>query len=307
MTFPHPRPSDQLVFILRASKDQAALTEPPFHQWMMHQGTAPWCQFFKSDDGYLLRFPELADFTVSLDGCHITTVPVPGVSQPTIEHLYLNQVKPLAFSRQGKLVLHGSAVEIDDFAVSFLGSSGKGKSTLAANFAAHGSRFLTDDCLQLSKVANGYHIHPSHPSIRLWQDSFDAVAPSSAVIALPVDYTPKLRLLADDVFSWCGEERPLQGIYVLGGDDVAETSITPVQGQDAMLALVKNSFLLDIDEREMLKHHFAELADLSRNQLFFRLDFPRSYLGLAEVRNSIINHARRLNTPDAGVKPSAGQ
>jgi hypothetical protein len=106
---------------------------------------ALWAQFYRADTGYLLRFPGLADFAST--GLEVTAWPAPGISGQTVEHLYLNQVLPLALSMQGKLVFHASAVEIGDGAIAFMGESGKGKSTLAASFATSGYRFLTDDGL----------------------------------------------------------------------------------------------------------------------------------------------------------------
>src|SRR5574340_1151913 len=101
--------------------------------------------------------------------------PAPAGGEQTVEHLYLNQVLPLALSMQGKLVFHASAVEIGEVAVAFMGESGKGKSTLAASFATHGYRFLTDDGLVIEAEDEGHRIVPSHPSLRLWQDSEGAL------------------------------------------------------------------------------------------------------------------------------------
>ncbi|MBK9199490.1 HPr kinase/phosphorylase [Candidatus Skiveiella danica] len=157
----------------------APLQEAPFHQWSFPDGTL-WTQFSRQGDGYLLRFPDLADFEVSADGAAVLGFPAPGVTSPTVEHLYLNQVLPLALSRQGKLVLHGSAVDIGGQGVAFLGESGRGKSTLAASFASEGTRFLTDDGLLLEWVDGRCMILPSHPSIRLWKDSQDALISNSA-------------------------------------------------------------------------------------------------------------------------------
>ena len=146
------------------------IQDAPFHQWSFPDGTL-WTQFYRQGGGYLLRFPDLADFEVSADGATVLGFPAPGVTSPTVEHLYLNQVLPLALSRQGKLVLHGSAVDIGGQGVAFLGESGRGKSTLAASFATEGTRFLTDDGLLLEWVDGHCMIVPSHPSIRLWEDS----------------------------------------------------------------------------------------------------------------------------------------
>src|SRR5262249_32769832 len=119
------------------------------------------------------------DFRVSATGRSIRCWPAPGVSEATIRHLYLNQILPLALSRQGKLVFHASAVEIDDSGVAFLGASGKGKSTLAASFATSGYGFLTADALVIETSKDEKWIDPTHhpygASIRLWDDSHNAL------------------------------------------------------------------------------------------------------------------------------------
>jgi hypothetical protein len=283
----------QTVFNLHPAREQALLDDLPFLEWTFPDGTL-WTCFYRIGDGYLLRFPALADFTVSADGLNVTTYPAAGVSDQTIEHLFLNQVLPLALSRQFKLVLHASAVEIENFAVAFLGVSGRGKSTLAASFSTSGHRFLTDDGLQLEKGPGGYLIQPSHPSIRLWDDSRQALMPETAQAAPPVDFTPKSRFLADDEVAYCDEARPLRRLYFLGEGDTDTVSIEPVSGRDAMIELVRHSFLLDIEAREMLMHHFGQLSELARIPMFFRLDYPRRYEWLPQVRDVVIRHASEL-------------
>lgn len=280
-------------FIVRAPQIQAQADIGPFHEWAFPNGTL-WTRFFHTDTGYLLRFPNLADFTVSPDGREVVANPVPGLSRQTIEHLYQNQVLPLALSRQFKLVLHASAIEIENFAVAFMGASGQGKSTLAAHFSTRGNRFLTDDGLQLEKGEDGYLIQPSHPSIRLWEDSSAALIPETTAAAPAVDYTPKSRFLADDEVAYCDEPRPLHALYFLGEGSTNAVSIEPISGRDAMIELVKNCFLLDIEEREMLMHHFGQLSELARIPMFFRLDYPRRYEWLPQVRDVVIRHASEL-------------
>jgi hypothetical protein len=281
---------------LSVAESQSSLDGLPFLEWRLPDG-ALWASFHRIGADYLLRFPDLADFTVSVDGQRIVAHPAPGVSSQTVEHLYLNQVLPLALSRQFKLVLHASAVEIEGFSVAFLGVSGRGKSTLAASFSTGGYRFLTDDGLQLEKGEGGFLIHPSHPSIRLWDDSRQALIPENAATSPPVDYTPKSRFLADDEIAYCNEPRLLRAMYFLGEGDTDTVSIEPVSGRDAMIELVRNTFLLDIEEREMLMHHFGQLTDLARHPMFFRLDYPHQYDMLPQVREAVIHHAKSLAEP----------
>jgi hypothetical protein len=261
-----------------------------FHEWIFPDGTL-WTRFYRTGSGYLLRFPQLADFEVSADGRVVSSWPFPGVSEETIRHLYLNQVLPLALGRQGKRVFHASAVEALAGALVFLGESGRGKSTLAASFALAGHRFLTDDALLLEPKAGGYAVQPSHPSIRLWDDSKDELVGDDAHLAPAVQYTAKARLLSGDALAFCSEERMLRRMYFLGAGDVDQVSFAPMTPGEAAMGLVGNSFLLDIEGRESLAGHFNQVAELANLPIFFRLDYPRSFAALPAVRQAILEHA----------------
>jgi hypothetical protein len=266
------------------------IQDAPFHQWSFPDGTL-WTQFYRQGGGYLLRFPDLADFEVSADGATVLGFPAPGVTSPTVEHLYLNQVLPLALSRQGKLVLHGSAVDIGGQGVAFLGESGRGKSTLAASFATEGTRFLTDDGLLLEWVDGRCMIVPSHPSIRLWQDSQDALISNSSAVAPAVSFTSKSRFLAGPEIAFCQEARPLHRLFFLGDGVVETPTIEALRPAQALIELVKHSFLLDIEARDMLMRHFDDLTRLAELPIYFRLDYPRDYSALPVVRKAIVEHA----------------
>ena len=272
-----------------AARTQQRLAASPFLETSLPDGE-PWMAFYRRGSDYLVRFNGLVDFEISSTGTEVITHTVPGVSSHTIEHLYQNQALPLALSLQKKLVLHGSAVEIGDRAVAFLAESGRGKSTLAASFSSNGFRFLTDDGLLIDKMDDGYIIRPSHPSIRLWDDSREAIAHSSSLAAPPIDYNAKARILADEKFQFCAEDRPLGHVYFLGDGSSADISITDVSSQQAVIEMLKHCFLLGVDEREILTHNFQRLAELSRSPIFFRLDYPRRYDILDQVREAVVKH-----------------
>ena len=282
--------------VLRLPRAQLSQDVSPFHEWALPDGT-PWTQFHRTDTGYLLRFPGLADFTVSFTGRDITAIPVPGVSEQTVEHLYLNQVLPLALSRQCKLVFHASAVEINGTAVAFMGESGKGKSTLAASFATSGFRFLTDDGLMVEARDRGHLAMPSHPSIRLWLDSKTALIAPDTPTAPALEFTSKARFLAGDRIAFCDSPRPLRRMYFLGDGSAPALAFQRLTPTDALIELVKHSFLLDIEEQAMLAAHFDELSALASQRIFYRLDYPRRYEALAAVRQAIVKHAKQESLP----------
>lgn len=274
---------------MAAARQQPPTHVRPFRTWSFPDGTL-WTEFYRLEGGYRLRFPDLADFEVSADGAVVTCHPAPGISEATSQHLYLNQVLPLVLSKQGKLVFHASAVEVGDGAVAFVAESGCGKSTLAASFAVSGHRFLTDDGLVVESGADGFEALPSHPSIRLWEDSEAALIPPAAGRAPPVSYTSKARFLAGDDLVFCDRPRALRRVYFLGDGSAAELTIEPLTPAQALVDWVKHSFLLDIEERPRLASHFDQVAALANRPIHFRLDYPRRFDELPQVRQAIIDH-----------------
>jgi len=268
---------------------QAALDAEPFHLYTFEDGTV-WTEFYRSGDGYLLRFPELADFEVSADGTEIIAHPADGTDEATVEHLYINQLVPLALSRQGRPAYHASVVTVPGGAVAFLGKTGMGKSTLAASFALNESAFLTDDALLIEESGGSCLAIPSHASLRLWDDSMEALVDDRIAKASAISYSSKDRLLAGEALTYCEEPQALLAAFVLerqGGQDV---TIRELSGLDRYMAWLGNSFLLDIEDHELLAQHFEWTHRISGAVPTFALDYPRDYGILQDVQNAVRQH-----------------
>ena len=253
-----------------------------------------WASFFRAGSAYILRFPDLADFHLNAGGLEVQARPATDVPLGTVEHLYLNQVLPLALSRQGVLALHGSAVQVGAGCVAFIGESGRGKSTLAASFGLNQYRCLTDDGLLLDVANESYRVLPSHPSIRLWGDSEQTLLPAGMASQPPPIYTSKGRFLAGAEFIFSDEPLPLMAIYFLGDGSADSVAIAAVSPRDALMELAKNSFLLETQAHDQLRPYFHKLADLANQEFFYRLDYPRRYDYLPRVRQAVVEHALRV-------------
>jgi hypothetical protein len=279
-------------YTVQPERAQQPIEGKLFHQYTFDDGTV-WTEFYHTKTGYLLRFPELADFEVSAAGDAVVAYPATGTDDVTVEHLYVNQLVPLALSRQGRPAFHASVVTVPGGAIAFLGKTGMGKSTLAASFAQAESSFLTDDALLIDEQ-NGIRAMPSHASVRLWEDSVEALIPKDVPAAAEVSYTSKSRLLANDTLRYADAPAPLLAAYVLDWQDVGQVVIEPLSGSERQMAWIGNSFLLDIDDRDLLARHFEWTHRISGQVPTFSLDYPRDYGMLPQVRDAVRQHVTGL-------------
>jgi hypothetical protein len=272
---------------------QAVINAAPFHRFEFPDGTV-WTEFYRSGSNYLLRFPGLADFEVSGDGTAVTAYPAPTTDADTLEHLHVNQVVPLALSRQGRPSFHASVVTVSGGAVAFLGETALGKSTLAASFALEEAEFLTDDSLLIEETEAGCLAISSHASLRLWADSVEALVDRRTRRASAISYSTKARLLAGEALTYRQEPLPLLAAYLLEREGVKEATIRALAGTERHMAWVNNSFLLDIEDRELLAQHFDWTHRIAMAIPTFALDYPRDYGKLPDVRKAVQEHVTNL-------------
>lgn len=274
-------------------RPQCEIEQTPFQRYELDDGTV-WTEFYRLNSGYLLRFPDLADFEVSADGKAVVGHPAEDVDETTVEHLYINQLVPLALSRQGRPAFHASVVTVAGGAVAFLGKSEAGKSTLAASFALNGAAFLTDDALLVEEHDGDCWAVPSHASIRLWEDSKEELIEADAAQAAPISYSSKARLLAGEALTYCEDKQRLLAAFVLQPEVDSGVSIQSLTGLDRYMGWLSNSFLLDIEDHDLLARHFEWTHRISDAVPTFALDYPRDYGILPVVRDTVRHHIEIL-------------
>ena len=99
------------------------LPDPADGEWIHHwppESGALSLALSSKGEGFLLRFPGLADFAISEDGLQIGAWPAPPTSRETLRHLLLDQVLPRVLALQGRLVLHAGAVQAGCQAIAFI-------------------------------------------------------------------------------------------------------------------------------------------------------------------------------------------
>ena len=278
-------------FEQRPEQPQGPLPSVPYDRWPDANGNDA-LLFCRVPDGFLLRFPDRADFSIALEAGTVSCAPAPGASQQMITALYLNQVVPLMMNHAGTLVLHAAAINDRGRALAFAGPSGRGKSTLAASFAKAGYPFLTDDGLILEPAGSGFRARPSHASVRLWLDSESALF-NPAPAADGEEPVEKSRLISGPGLPHQHDPIPLGAIYFLGDADSDTIEFRKLTPQLGLSWLIQHAFVLDVDDRARVRAHFGRLADLSEVVPMFTLNYPRQYARLHEVIDRALDHARQ--------------
>ena len=269
--------------VVREPAEQALLHEPSFQRWGAPNGPLATAFHRQEDGGFVLRFPECADFIISVTGA-VECIPTPQ-SGDDWRGIFEQQVQPLLLSQRGEQVFHGGAVAIGDHAIAFLGPSGRGKSTLTTAFARRGHAFLGDDCLHLDLSGPRVQVHPHADHVRLWEDSAVALGEGAAAY---VPGSPKPRLAAGDRLPHCDRALPLARVYLLGEGDADAPVVGTVPAYQQLIGWTANAFVLDIKNPEVLRRNLAAGARLVREAPMRQLDYPRRYEVLDDVVDAVL-------------------
>jgi len=277
---------------------QASVREP--RDWLLQTSLPdgqPWMWAARNEHGFLLRYVDLAEFTVNLRGTEIALVhAAPVSSRDTLAHLLLDQALPMVLGLRGIPTLHASTVVTPHGVCGFLGPTGAGKSTLAASFSAAGYPALGDDCLAI-KEERGFFAIPAYPGLRLWTDSAESLSTDWSDAPSVAHYTRKRRILsAPAIKRFPARLERLAVIYCLtretAGSGVGELStpaIEPLRANEVFLQLLSASFMLDITDRAVLTRNLRFIERLLSAVPVRRLRIPDGFSSLPKVREAVLS------------------
>lgn len=262
-------------------QEQAELAEEPFDKWVTPDGGVA-AEFRRTADGYLLRFPDQADFSISLD--EMVVRGVPAADDAPLETLYRNAILPIIGNHLGELHMHGSAVETPWGAIAFMGLSRRGKTTLAGAFAKSGHPFLTEDTVSLDRSGEAYQLRPQRPVLRLFADSAAHLLGTSSDGS---EDDSKAEIAAGDALPFASQPAPLRAIFLLGPGESETIAIEKLSEAEALTQLIQNAFVLDVEDKPRLRAHFGRIAALAGTVPCHALDYPRSYEQLPAVIEAV--------------------
>jgi len=251
----------------------------------------------------LLRFAGVAEFSVAPE--RIAARPE-GSDDPrlpaVVELRLLGPVLAFRLESSGVAVLHASAVAVDGRAVAFLSANRGGKTTLATSLMAAGAKLLTDDVLAVQAPAAGssgdFLALPGYPQVRAWPaDAERLLGPAPAALAGLVRAHPghdKLRVPVgpDGLGRFEPSPSPLARIYLPERRNGGPVSIVPVPAREALMALVRHSFLPRLVEAlGWAERRLDLLAALAEAVPVRRLVYPGGAGRLEAVRRAVLADA----------------
>jgi hypothetical protein len=249
--------------------------------------------FFRLAGWELLRFAQLADFYVGAGriDCHLL--------DPRYEFLVelrlLGPVLAYWLERSGLPVLHASAVAVDGRVAAFLAGSTGGKSSLAAALVAAGHPLVSDDLVAVDVgFGTGFFVRPSYPEMRLWPETAGRfVAEPELLLPLHPGTTKRRVPVGHDGFGTFAEDaRPLARIYLperSGGDAHGSVRFTPLSPRDALIELLRGSFVSRLAAAAGWQRRRLEIfASLVERVTVKRLLYPDDLDHLPRVRDAIL-------------------
>jgi len=163
---------------------------------------------------------------------------------------------------RGVTCLHASAVAFEDRSVAFVGRTGSGKSTTAAAFAQQGYGVISDDIVALVEREGALHVMPAYPHLYLWPESVGMLYDSpEALPRLIPDWDKRRLTLGAEGTRFERRCLPLGAIYILNERRPNPAPyVEVIRPQNALLALVADTYANKILDREMRAREFAVLG-----------------------------------------------
>jgi len=214
------------------------------------------CLFFKGVGKFLIK-----------DGREIIIDPEEDVEDWTLRLYLLGSVMAVLLHQRGRLVLHGSSVSIGGEAVAILGSSGSGKSTIAAALHSRGHEVLSDDIISIEFNGRDTSVY-GFPLLKLSPTVASSLGYSLQTLSLIDPDDNKYGYYAKPKFS--KDRIPLRHVYSLF--DGTTNEIKQLNPQEAFFELFQNTRTAFLLEAQGASSHLNQCAKLASTISIQRLE-----------------------------------
>lgn len=253
--------------------------------------------FVLSPVEYCFQVPDIATYWVRA-GSQISVLPAFGAGEREIRLFLLGSAWGALCYQRGLLPLHASVVQVGDHATAFCGSTGSGKSSLAAWLMARGYGLVSDDLCRLDLLPEGpASVHPAAMRLKLWRDALEELGHNTAGLERDYFRTDKFHAdltvtplpLAAPNKTPLPATLPLRGIYLL---EWGELGIIRLMGADALHRFVASATYRGdlLEPMGRVAAHWEQCANVIRRVPIWSFSRPRDWARMATAMEALAAH-----------------
>ena len=247
-----------------------------------------------NDNELLFTIPDTGRYLIR-SGSEILVDPAANSSLGDVAAYLLGTAFGVLCHQRGTTPLHGSAIDVVDGCVAFVGDSGAGKSTMAAALASRGHQVISDDLCVFGASEQGVRVWPGLNRLRLWEDALAALDCDQPGIEREFRGLNKYLVPTQPIRN-PRTPRRLQRVYQLAAAaDGDPTAITRLQGAASVEVLMQNIYRVTMAERMGRKAKlFVACAAAARDVPVYRLSRPLGFQILPDVLKVLEEHLHDL-------------
>lgn len=259
-------------------------------------GTTPACidqpiatgaRFQASEKEFLLTVDNIATYYVK-NGSDIIVQKEQDANSEALRLFLLGSALGALLHQRGLLPLHASAIEINGSAIAICGTSGSGKSTIAASFIEEKYPLLTDDICVIDFIKDKPVILPGYPQMKLWADTVTYLGKNPGSYRKIRPDLEKHGIAFHTHFSQ--NLLPLKHIFILSVKNTEGIEVKEIKGMEKFNAIKSHTYRFNFTEGLRSRTgHLKQSSMLAKNAGITKIIRPRKGFFDKEIRAIIKN------------------
>jgi len=230
----------------------------PFIEEALNEGS-----YFRETKNAKYRFwDDIGKFKIQ-NGNNIIVDPAKAVDKILLRKFILGTIFANLLNQRGLLVLHASAVNINNSVVAFLGAKNKGKSTIALKFYENGFPIVADDYIPIQFENNIPFVYTGFPQLKLSSKTLNHSSFNYKKNNFNNSTSEFEKFYFTTKKHFTQNKLPLKSIYMLERGKFF--FIDTFKPQKAFIELTKNNFGIRNYNNSKLKQSFFQCNNLIKN------------------------------------------
>jgi hypothetical protein len=223
------------------------------------------------------EWPGLCELRAARDGSWTHFAAAPDADPVAVDKVYEGAVRALLLHLRGEIVLHAACVAHAGQAIAYLGESGSGKSTTAADACQHAPwELLSDDAVPVEISGANVIVRPSEAHHWLREDACEALVGKRA--------TPgKTRIAAQRAAR--DAARVAAFVWLEFDPSLVRPTLVRLRGAEAVATLLRSAVRLILDDPDRQARELDALVQIATHVPIFAFRRGPSLTALDDARS----------------------